>query len=195
MSLNTALPVFWLKIQKSLFPWLKDELGPLTEKQQHLVTILELLHLEKHIRSYWRGRGRPEKDRVTIARAFVAKSVYDMPTTRVLIERLCSDISLRRICGFEKRSDIPSESVFSRAFEQFAKNELPGKVHETLIRNTQQDRLVGHISRDSTAIEGREKPLKRKLTIKTSVHADVRRRAMSQIRRMNHVFNARKRCR
>jgi len=30
-------------------------------------------------------------------------------------------------------------------------------VHEALIRETQQDRLIGHIARDSTAIEARER--------------------------------------
>src|ERR1035441_2866143 len=35
--------------------------------------------------------------------------------------------------------------------------ELPQFVHETLIRETQKDRLIGHIARDSTAIEARER--------------------------------------
>jgi hypothetical protein len=35
--------------------------------------------------------------------------------------------------------------------------ELPQFVHEALIRETQKDRLIGHISRDSTAIEVRER--------------------------------------
>jgi hypothetical protein len=35
--------------------------------------------------------------------------------------------------------------------------ELAQFVHEALIRETQQDRLIGHISRDSTAIEARER--------------------------------------
>jgi hypothetical protein len=33
-------------------------------------------------------------------------------------------------------------------------------MHEALIKRTHEDRLVGHISRDATAIEAREKPLK-----------------------------------
>lgn len=36
----------------------------------------------------------------------------------------------------------------------------PGRMHEALIKRTHEDRLVGHISRDATAIEAREKPLK-----------------------------------
>jgi hypothetical protein len=33
-------------------------------------------------------------------------------------------------------------------------------VHEALIKRTHEQRLVGHISRDATAIEAREKPMK-----------------------------------
>ena len=56
------------------------------------------------------------------------------------------------------RAEVPSESVFSRAFAEFSDTQLPQRVHEALIRNTHRDRLVGHLSRDSTAIEAREKP-------------------------------------
>ena len=56
---------------------------------------------------------------------------------------------------------MPSESVFSRAFAEFAATKLTERVHEALIRKTHQDRLVGHISRDSTAIEAREKPVQK----------------------------------
>ncbi|CAI8030708.1 hypothetical protein GBAR_LOCUS17411 [Geodia barretti] len=35
---------------------------------------------------------------------------------------------------------------------------MPSHLHEALIKRTQGERLAGHISRDSTAIEGRERP-------------------------------------
>ena len=35
---------------------------------------------------------------------------------------------------------------------------MPSRLHEALIDKTLRDHLVGHVSRDSTAIEGREKP-------------------------------------
>lgn len=148
----------WKSIQSTLFPWLEKELGPLTEKQQQLVQILEIVRIENLVPRHFRVPGRPLKDRVAIARAFVAKAVYDMPTTRVLLDRLATDASLRRICGWERKSAVPSESVFSRAFAEFAGTQLTQRVHEALIMKTHQDRLVGHISRDSTAIEAREKP-------------------------------------
>ena len=41
----------------------------------------------------------------------------------------------------------------------FADSALASRLHETLIARTLKDHLVGHISRDATAIEGREKPV------------------------------------
>ena len=149
---------YWLSIQTTLFPWVEDELGPLTEKQQQLVHTLEIIRVEDHLPRRFIVPGRPAKDRAAIARAFVAKAVHDMPTTRVLLDRLATDVSLRRICGWERKREVPSESVFSRAFADFAATELPQHVHDAVIRNTHADRLVGHLSRDSTAIAAREKP-------------------------------------
>jgi len=149
---------YWRSIQATLFPPLERELGPLTEKQQQLVQILEIIRIENFIPQRFRVPGRPAKDRACIARAFVAKAVYDMPTTRILLDRLLTDVPLRRLCGWEKKSEIPSESVFSRAFASFATTKLTERVHQALIEKTQHDRLVGHLSRDSTAIEAREKP-------------------------------------
>jgi hypothetical protein len=58
----------------------------------------------------------------------------------------------------------PHESTFSRAFAEFAASELPSRLHEALIRDAHEDRLVGPIARDATAdataIEGRAKPPK-----------------------------------
>ncbi len=160
-KLHDSLAQTWLNIQSSLFPWLSDELGELTDKQQELVTTLELIRVEEFILSSYGYPGRPPEDRSAIARAFVAKMVYNMPTTRVLLDRLQTDVSLRRICGWERKSDISGEWTFSRAFAEFSDSQLPERVHESLIKKRYQDELVGHNSRDSTAIEAREKPLKK----------------------------------
>lgn len=159
-SLQEVFAPCWQSIQTMLFPWLEKDLGPLTEKQQQLVQTLEIIRIESLIPRHFMVPGRPPKDRAAMARAFVAKAVYDMPTTRVLLDRLATDASLRRICGWESKSAVPSESVFSRAFAEFAHTQLTQRVHEALIRKTHEDRLVGHLSRDSTAIEAREKPAK-----------------------------------
>ena len=107
----------------------------------------------------WPGLpGRPLSERSALARAFVAKAVFNLSTTRLLIEMLSVDKTLHRLCGWQRRGEVPSEATFSRAFAEFATSALPSRLHEALIQDTHADRLVGHISRDSTAIEAREKP-------------------------------------
>ena len=101
--------------------------------------------------------GRPLKHRATLARAFLAKMVFDISTTTALVERLRSDPTLRRLCGWEWLHDVPSEATFSRAFKEFAEADLPARLHEALIEEGYAEQLVGHISRDATAIEAREK--------------------------------------
>lgn len=152
----------WQHIQSFLFPMIWDELGELTAKQKQLINVLEVARLEEHLPSYTgRYPGRPLEDRVAIARSFVTKMVYNMPTTRVLLDRLESDPTIRRLCGWERREDVPSESTFSRAFDEFAKSRLPERVHQALIEQHLGEQIVGHISRDSTAINAREKPEKK----------------------------------
>ena len=102
-EIRAQLSQIWQSIQGTLFPWLCEELGELTEKQQ-LVTVLEVARLEEHIPSFGRFPGLPLEDRIALARAFVAKAVYNMPTTRALRDRLASDVKLRRLCGWERRA-------------------------------------------------------------------------------------------
>ncbi len=83
--------------------------------------------------------------------AFLAKAIYGLETTRQLIDRLSNDRQLRCLCGWNHRCHLPHESTFSRAFE-FARSQLPQRLHEALILHTHKDRLIGHIERDSTAI-------------------------------------------
>jgi len=151
----------WINRQRSLLPGLDQELDPLTAKLEHLIIILDTLGLEAFVAPPSRGRGRPPDDRPAIARSFVAKAVLTIPTTSALIERLQIDRALRRICGWERRSDVPSEATFSRAFAEFAAQGLPERVHEQLVRRHLHDHIVGHISRDATEIEAREKPRRR----------------------------------
>ena len=151
------LSQIWFKVQTTLFPFLDQEIGPLSENQRKLVAILELSRIEEYVPGIYWNRGRPAADRCALARAFVAKMVYNLATTIALIDQIKSSPGLRRICGWEKISQIPSESTFSRAFDEFSETELPQRVHEALIDKYESERIVGHISRDSTDIQGREK--------------------------------------
>ena len=158
MPLRETLSNTWDHVQGFLFPMLREVAGPLTERHERLVVVLEVAGVESFVQT-WRGLpGRPLKDRHALARAFVAKAVFGLPTTSALIERLSVDAALRRLCGWERAGNVPGESTFSRAFAEFALCDLPARAHEALIRATHRDRLVGHISRDATAIEAREKP-------------------------------------
>ncbi|MBF0561838.1 MAG: transposase [Alphaproteobacteria bacterium] len=158
MSLSEKLSSYWRTIQGELFPWLEESLGSLTESHKRLVVVLEVANIGAFVR-HWHGLpGRPTAERASLARAFVAKAVWNLPTTEALIDRLQVDKPLRRLCGYGRVGAVPSASTFSRAFAEFAASQLPTKVHEAVIAATQKERLIGHVSRDSTAIEGREKP-------------------------------------
>ncbi len=150
---------FWNHLQHELFPLLREEdhlaLSPALGK---VIRVLEFTQIERFIPSSRGCVGRPPQDRVALARAFVAKAVLDLPTTEALIDRLQADQALRRICGFERCHAIPDASRFSRVFAEFTAWALPARVHEALIRAQLGDQLIGHIARDSTEIEAREKP-------------------------------------
>ena len=149
---------FWDRFkQKKLFSLFEGEVGPITRRLERLIRIWEVLRIEEHVTFVDVGIGRPAKDRQAIARSFVAKSVLNLGTTSALIERLHVDTTLRRLCGFERRQDIPSEATFSRAFAEFASTGLGQRAHEALVQQTYGEAMVGHVSRDSTAIEAREK--------------------------------------
>jgi hypothetical protein len=153
-----AMKARWIHIQGSLFPWLREEVDPMTEALGRLVTTLDVIGLEAFVPDPPRGPGRPPEDRRALARAFVAKAVLGIPTTTALIERLAVDKPLRHILGWERRAQVPSEATFSRAFAEFAQGDLPDKMHAALVERSLGGRIVGVIARDATEIEAREKP-------------------------------------
>lgn len=157
LTLRQQLTQFTHVLQNSLFPVLEESLGELDERAQRLVAILEMIPLGRFVPASSGWMGRPQKDRYALACAFVAKAIYGISLTRDLIQRLHSDVQLRQICGWSQPRQIPHEATFSRAFTEFAAMELPQFVHEALIAQTQKDRLIGHIARDSTAICARER--------------------------------------
>jgi hypothetical protein len=159
ISLRRLLTQYGRLLQAHLFPALAEELGSLTEKHQQLVETLGLLPLETYVPGRRCGVGRPQEDRRALARAFVAKAVYGLTKTRDLLSALRTDVGLRRICGWQSAQQVPHESVFSRVFAEFARTELPQRLHAALIEMTQAQRLIGHVSRDATAIAARERPV------------------------------------
>ena len=153
-----AIKARWSYIQPYLFPFLREQVDPLTAKHEQLIYALDTIGLEAYVRAEAQGRGRPRDDRRAIARAFVAKAVLGLPTTRALIDRLDVDASLRRLCGWERRAEVPSEPTFSRAFQEFAEEGLIDRIHQALVERSFEGRIVGVVARDATEIEAREKP-------------------------------------
>jgi uncharacterized protein YuzE len=108
---------------------------------------------------FYRGRGRIPYQDLPFFRAFIGKSFLQIPTTEKLIERLHADANFRRICGFIY---VPSAPTFSRRFAAFADTAVMDQTLNIMVRGYLQDRIVGHILRDATAIEAREKPVNTK---------------------------------
>jgi len=156
-----SLSKMWLKIrnlENSLFPELQESLGVLSPKEEKLIKILDFARIEQficdtHVTNI-------PKDRVQCARAFIAKSVYNLQTTSDLIDRLRIDRTLRVLCGWRYRADIPSESTFSRAFKEFSEINLAAKTHDKFISEYLSDIIFLYNASDATKIPLRQKPLK-----------------------------------
>jgi hypothetical protein len=155
-SLLQLLSQYGNILQGQLFPILQEGAGALNADHQRFIRILTVLHLDQFAERP-SGPGRPPANRANLLRSFVAKAVLGIPLTKTLQERLKSDVVLCRLCGWEHTSEVPGKWTFSRAFDEFSRSELPQRVHAALVQQAYENRLVGHISRDATAIEAREK--------------------------------------
>lgn len=154
----SGLSNLWASIQDFLYPALEEDHGELSAKQRQFIAVCELAALDRHMGAYTGHRlGRKKKPRVDFAKAFVAKAVYGFGTTKLLIEHLAGCGTLRRLCGWERKQDLPCEATFSNAFAEFAAKGLGDAVHQAMVRRHYGGKLAGHISRDATAVAAREK--------------------------------------
>jgi transposase len=154
LTSKTLLRQFSQLCQLNSFPVLEEETGELSVHGRLLAEALSLTQLHRFVHKQLRGQ--PCDDRCALIAAFLAKSIHNFPTTRQLIDRLKADPQLRSICGWMSEAAVPSEMTFSRAFADFARRKLPERIHEALVRLTQQKRIARHIARDSPAIEACE---------------------------------------
>jgi len=162
-KISTNLSKMWNKIlnlEISLFPALKEELRleEFSSKEAKLIKILDFAEIEKNIMIV--KVTNPPKDREEIARAFIAKSVYNIQTTRDLIDRLHVDRTLRILCGWRYKTDIPSESKFSRVFKELSDLKIAEKAHEKFVKEYLSDELFFYNATDATKVPLREKPIK-----------------------------------
>jgi transposase len=162
-KISSNLSKMWTKIlnlENSLFPALKEELRleELSKKEQKLISILDFAQIERNITVV--SITNTPKDREEIARAFIAKSVYNIQTTRDLIYRLHNDRTLRMLCGWRYKNDIPSESKFSRVFKELSKMQIAQKTHEQFIKEYLSNKIFFYNATDATKIPLRQKALK-----------------------------------
>ena len=62
MPLKQTLSRHWFRFQRELFPWLEEALGPLGERYERLVRVVELVRVEEWLPYSRGGRGRPLED-------------------------------------------------------------------------------------------------------------------------------------
>ena len=158
----STLSKMWLKVknlESSLFPELQEQFGALSSKEQKLIKILDFAEIEKNVCRT--SKTNPPKDREQIARAFIAKSVYNFQTTRDLIDRLHIDRTLRVLCGWRYSKDIPSESKFSRVFKELSDMKIAERTHEQFVKEYLSKMTFFYNATDATKIPLREKAVKK----------------------------------
>lgn len=160
---RTAEPTFILsRIWQSRQPAFVSLLSALapnpTGRHAALAMALETIQVESDLVARV-GRGRRAQTRRALARAFVVKALGGYPTTKSLLEALVQDEALRALCGFWK--EVPSEATFSRAFAEFARRGLGDVCLARLASETLGQEVVLHVARDSTAVQARERPVRK----------------------------------
>ncbi len=153
----------WLKVvnlENSLFPELQESLRikEFSTKEAKLIRVLDFAEIEKFITIT--SQTNIPKYREQIARAFIAKSVYNFQTTRDLLNRLHVDRTLRILCGWRYANEIPSESTFSRAFDEMSRLQIAQKSHERFVEEYLSEKTFFYNATDATKIPLREKPVK-----------------------------------
>ena len=151
-----------LQPQKWLIPELQLELETeLTPKQQLFVKTIEMLEFEKYTYALHHGMGRPKESRTSLFKAFILKAVYNEPTTSITIEIIKDNPVLLSLCGWECKSQVPSESTFSRAFKEFSDMNLNQLIQDDMTTKYLSNELPHHASIDGTSIQGRETPCRK----------------------------------
>ena len=52
MSLLATISSFWCSFQEQLFPTIEQDLGPLGERYQSFITVLEFVRVEQYLRVF-----------------------------------------------------------------------------------------------------------------------------------------------
>ena len=84
------------------------------------------------------------------------RHVWNWSTTKDALGEVRRSPALRRLCGWETKAEIPSESTVSRAFAEFAHDKTAEDLLARFVGKIFKNRIILHCSIDSTEIEARE---------------------------------------
>ena len=125
----------------TMFPRLEGELGPMGERYELFVAVLELVRVEALL-PYFRGQvGRPEEDRAALARAFEAG--VRVRRARLLIERLEVD-GIAGCAAGAVPAGFRARRRFRGPFPPRAGH--ASRLHETLIARTMDGHRGAHLA-------------------------------------------------
>ena len=132
----------------------------LTTEHRFFITLLRVIEDAQPLIARPRAwTGRPAYRNEPIMRAQFARSIFHIETVTDLRNRLINDPNLRTICGF---TSVPSPATFSRRYAAFSKKTPMTQTLDTIVHDSHDGRIVGHICRDSAPILTRETPVTRK---------------------------------
>ena len=157
MNLGSKLSDFWRRFQGELFPALSEEVGPLLETHRRFVAALDLVGVEGFVGAPGSGfgssSGGPPRPGAGVSRQGLVGPFDDPAPDRQAQggPGVASAVPAGRVLGLSR-----AKATFSRAFAQFAGTGLAQRMHEALVVDVLGEALIGHVSRDSTAIESRE---------------------------------------
>ncbi len=153
-----SLSPFWRDVQRVFVSLLSDLAPGVEPRHVRLACLLEALRVERFV-AFRSGKGRKATTRAALAHSFVAKASLGSVDTKSFRRLLLCDEGLRAVCGFWHC--VPSESTFCRAFGLFAREGLGDLALDWIAKETFGDSVVMHVSRDSTAVLGRERPTRK----------------------------------
>jgi hypothetical protein len=132
----------------------------LTDEYKTFLQILRVIEdaLPPIMRSY-AGIGRKPYQYLPFIRSNFAMRYFKIGQVKTLIQRLKGEPNLRLLCGFDK---VPGKATFSRYFAELAEMDFLHETLDTMVKKAHTNTIVLHVSRDSTAIEAREKAVVKK---------------------------------
>ena len=158
-ELKVKLECFKNLPQLELFQNMDESLGTLSEEQARFISHYALVSGSvRGLASHAALTGRPMVSRKRILKLFFLKAFLNLPTTKSARGLILSSCSWRRICGFESKSEVPSEATLSRAFAEFSGDNAVASIHSGILKTYVRDTktLLLNVSNDSTEIEARE---------------------------------------